>query len=694
MENPDEGAPRWFAVTAVALFLIYALNFFYFFVDDEAIPYVYAQNILHGKGLSYNNIEGPLEGYSDFLHVWLATLILAVRNVAGLPKIGVFFVGKALSLVCGGATVLLAWHIMRRTAVPRAGAAAGLAILALAGPLAVWSCSSLETAPFALVFTMLVAALILESDAAAAVTAGFLILDRIDGFIYAAILIGAFVAVADGPRRRHILRAVALPAFFVLVAYHAWRVLYFGNSLPAPLEAKILYKLIPHTTLMVKAPDNSYLSGFVGVYGWLSAAAFVAATIHALWLGGVARALSIAAVPLVLYVSVVGDWMFGFRFFVAVLPIFSLVLAMSVGALSATRPRAASALSLIWVIAAGTAAHRFIEVYTRTVSVPSFLRAPSRDLHLFFRPYYTFYETVRTMIPHHQTVAYNQAGFIPFMLDLNNIDDLGICSGFYAALPSTDIYFTEVGRYAPLTNKPRLRVGQAYLVYRNAQFIMSGTDMLSRANGSAVPSGLFGGYYELAGTDVNGDLAIYRRTDKPAAAFATDPGTFVENVAHISYLRHASIGGVTIDPRAYARRLPFLHDEAANLDLTGGFLMSLQFAAHDESVRAISIEEVRASEPAVLNVTLAAVGGRVVHTYTVPMEPGQPRAVHIELAAGTRATRLLVELSPGHGVAARGRISDLRVEGQTPALEDYITRHLQFPAQAAAGHVAAAPARR
>ena len=54
------------AIAAVALFTVYALNFLYYFVDDEAIPYVYAQNILHGKGLAYNGLEGRVKGYRTF----------------------------------------------------------------------------------------------------------------------------------------------------------------------------------------------------------------------------------------------------------------------------------------------------------------------------------------------------------------------------------------------------------------------------------------------------------------------------------------------------------------------------------------------------------------------------------------------------------------------------------------------------
>lgn len=97
--------PRWLAFAAIGLFLVYAANFLYFFVDDEAIPYVYAQNVLNRHGLAYNIIEGPAEGYSDFLHVWLCTLILALVRGLHLSKILVFFIGKGVSLAAGAAVI-------------------------------------------------------------------------------------------------------------------------------------------------------------------------------------------------------------------------------------------------------------------------------------------------------------------------------------------------------------------------------------------------------------------------------------------------------------------------------------------------------------------------------------------------------------------------------------------------------------
>ena len=671
---------RWLACLAVALFIAYSASFLYFFVDDEGIPYVYAQNLLHGKGLSYNVIEGRVEGYSDFLHVLSSTAILAVTRAAGRPRVSVFFIGKGISMLSGAAVVLLAWVVMRRAGFGRAGAAAGLGVLALAGPLAVWSCSSLEAVPFALGVTGLVAALVFASDRAAAALAVFLILERIDGFLYAGVLLAAFALVAEGPRRRAMLRRVVLPVAALFALYHLWRGLYFHTLVPAPLASKILYKLRSHERLIVKSPDASYLAQFTRVYGWPGSAAFLAASLHGLRLGGLPRALSFATLALLTYVSLVGDWMFGFRFFVPLLPLIALLVAASVGSLAFSRPRLAACAALLFTAWSGVSATRFVHAYVASEAGGNFWAAPSRDVRRYFGSYYDLYETAGAMIRPGEVVAYNQAGFVPFMLDLNNIDDLGICSRFHADLPSTDVYFTEVGRYAPLTNRLAVRPGHAYFVYRNVRYVMSRTDILRRANGGSIPTSLLGGYYDLVATDARQQNAVYRRTARPAGDYATSPDAFTENVAHVSYLERALIGGVTLDPSAFAARLPFTHDDAGTVDVPGVFVMDLVFAEADEPVQAITIEELRMDAAGTLTLTLIGADGRAAARSSSALTAGRSQPIRVVLTPATAGHRLLFELTSSSGHATRARISDLRVQGQTAALARYVRQRLSFPA--------------
>lgn len=674
----EDTLPAWVGAVAVALFLVHAANYLYFFVDDEAIPYVYAQNVLHGKGLSYNLLEGRVEGYSDFLHVGLSTLVLAVTRAARFPKISVFFVGKALSLLCGLATVLTVWALLRHSRIERSGGIAGLGALTLASPLALWSCSSLETVPFTLIMTTLIAALSLERDGWAAAAAVLLILERIDGFLYAAFLIGAFLFTVSPARRREMLRRIVAPTLVVFGVYHGWRWVYFGELVPTPLAAKVLYKLTPQSNLMVKGPDRSYVSRFISVYGWPAAFALVAAGVHALSIGGFARRLALAALPLTVYVALVGDWMFGFRFFVPLLPLFALVLATSVGHLAVTRPRLAGALCLIALTYAGVATTRFFETYAQAQNTQRFLHSPSRDLHRFFWPYYGLYEAARRLMPPGEIVAYNQAGLVPFMLDVNNIDDLGICSRFHADVPTTDLYFTEVGRYCPPTNKRTLRPAEAYLLYQNARFVMVRSDILTRANGGIIPQALFGGYYDLVGTDEGSLNAIYRRSDRNADQFAIDPHLFTENVAHVSYLLDAHIGGVRVDRAMYKQLLPFLHDDEGALNFTGRLELVFDFATRDERVNEISVERIRVNQPAVLRIRLIGKDGALVKQELVPLDSNRAHSIHSD-TPGAAASRLTMELTAMPGVSGRVWISDLRVQGQRPELEAYIASHLRFP---------------
>lgn len=674
MSERKDVVPVWVGVTAVAVFLVHALNYLYFFVDDEGIPFVYAQNLLNGRGLSYNALEGRLEGYSDFLHVLWSSVILAAVHTVHAPKVSVFFVGKAASALCGVGILILIWFVLRRSCMRPVSGMTALGILALAAPIALWSCSSLEAVPFALIATALIVALVLDRDRWAAIAAVLLVLERIDGFAYAGLLVGAFTLTASAGRRREMMRRIVFPSVVVFLGYHGWRWWYFNDLVPAPVEAKILYKLLPHQHVVVKRPDRAYPLQFIGAYGWPAAMALLAAAVYALKTGTWMRRLTIAAVPLTIYVSIVGDWMFGFRFFIPLLPVFALIVANGVNGVATISPRIAGALCVTVVIYSGFMAARFSDTFVRVEQTPGFLHSPSRDLHRFFGPYYGLYVMARHLMFPGDVVAYNQAGFVPFMLDVNNIDDLGICSRFPADVPSTDIYFTEVGRYAPLTDKRTLRPVHAYFLYEHVQFVMSRTDILVRANNATIPSALFGGLYELLGTDPQGLNAIYRRNDTIPVHIA--PRLFTENVAHVSYLRAVRLGQSVVDSKDYVRKLPFLRDEAGAVTFTGRTDLAFEFSDAGEHVYQISIQELRASSDVNVHLRLVTAEGSVVAQTDVNLAAGRGRSVLIDTPR-TVAKELVLTIEAG--TTGQLSINDLRVEGQRRALRRYVIDHLQFP---------------
>ena len=210
----------------VVVFVVYSLNFAYLFVDDEAIPFVYAQNVLRGNGLVYNPDDGRVEGYSDFLSIWIDVAILGLVTVAGASKLWAFALADLFAFGCAIALIVVTFAILRkRSKGSPLPIVAGMAFVTLAGPLAVWSWSALETTLFALIAVVLVAAL-LEIDRSdrrndryllACVVA--LMFCRIDGSLWGGALVAPFFFSVPRWRRRELVTRVILPATAAFAVY-------------------------------------------------------------------------------------------------------------------------------------------------------------------------------------------------------------------------------------------------------------------------------------------------------------------------------------------------------------------------------------------------------------------------------------------------------------------------------------------
>jgi hypothetical protein len=675
-----------FAATAVfvGIFLVHALDYSYFFVDDEAIPYVYAQNVLHGRGLVYSPSEGAVEAYSDFLQLWIAVAILGFVKLAGLNKLGVFLIGAFISLLSGIALLLVLQRLLTRLpGINPAGATAATAFLALSGPLALWSCSSIEATLFAFTITLLVASLMdtagMHGRIATVSALGALLL-RIDGAIYVGIILAAFLLVSDARQRRTLLTTVVLPALALLVVYHAWRWWYFGDLLPTPLVAKVLYKLQANRALVTKPPDENYLLAFLHLYGIVPLALFCLGWIP-VRRDGRALALLLSAALMMVYLAIVGDWMFGFRFFLSVIPILALLGAYTISALAERWPRAAWMAVVVCLLWFGWVAVVFGARYTRATAREHWWRHPTLEPTLRFKPFYTLYERSRPYLQAGDLIAYNQAGFLPFMLDVDNIDDLGICTRFHAELPTTDVFFTEVGRYSPLTNKRVFDASQAYLLYRAPKMIFATRDLIRRANHETEPEGLLDNAYVRLFTDIGDEVAYVRRNGVPER-FRTDPTAFLENVVHVSRLVRAEIDGQVIDPRRYQHDLRHLFEESRRFHIGAHHVQDLQFAHRDLPVYEIHLDTIYSTQPLSLRFALQSQGGGTVFDRFVTIPQNEAHPVHIDIPGGTMASRFTFEAMSLTPRSALVEISDLRVQGQPPELAAYVRSRLRFPVTA------------
>jgi hypothetical protein len=659
-----------------AIFFCYSGAFLYFFVDDEAIPLVYAVNLARGHGLIYTALEGRLEGYSDFLHVLWSWALFEATSIAHGQRLTVLLVGKGVSLLAGLGIIIVCARTMRSCEVGKTGMAAGLVFLALAGPLAVWSCSSLETVPFSLMLAGLWSIGLVDLGKArwapvvAVALAAVAILERIDGILYVLVILGA-VTPLRGDRRIHFTVLAGIGA--IAVAYHAWRFAYFGSWFSAPLLAKVLYHLEPPRHAMVKEPALPYFVAFVRVYG-LAAAIGLAGAAAAAWRVPAARRTMAAVVVLAAYVAVVGDWMFGWRFTVPLLPLVAFVIGCAVT--QAPSPWAWALTAVVGFLSASEA-RAFLREYVAEERRPIFWAAPGAGLGAWLAPYYDLVNTARPLIKPGERIAYNQAGLLPYLLDAENIDDLGICSKFVAGLPTTDIYYTQVGRFSPPEDGPVLSTAHAYLLYQDVQFLISRTDLLLKANWGAVPDQLLGGYFRRIAMDRSGENAIYGRTGKPADDYRKNPDLFTENVAHISHIRRAAIGAETLLDDELESRLPFLRGQRLHMTVNPNADLTFTFAPHDADVKvsAVYIGRLAAREPLLSELELldkrAQVRKRItvnVNRFETPIWEQFP-----PLDASTLAIHLRGRL------ATRVTIGDVRVEGQTEELRAYLRRALTFP---------------
>ena len=627
-------------------------------------------------------LEGRVEGYSDFLHVLWSTVLLAVARALGQPHTFPLLVGKAVSFCAGVAIIVVTSRALRRSGVTLAGLVAGLGFLALAGPLAVWSCSSLETATFALLVAAFGFSLVVDQRdqrdqrdrrdrqwvSTALGTA--VVLERIDGVLFVFAIL--FAAWAAEPRRHRELVRVTWPIALVAVMFHLWRYAYFGSLLSAPLTAKVLYRFAGHAQAITKGADEPYLLGFLHLYGLAAAPVFVITAAFAAR-HAAARMATIALLLLGIYVGVASDWMFGWRFVVALLPFAALIIGVSVGRAPRAIGWCAAVLVLLW---SGVAARQFVHAYVDVERRPLFWSDMYRGEGAWLAPYYDLVLASRPLMHAGDRVAYNQAGLLPYLLDLENIDDLGICSRFVARLPTTDVYYTGVGRYSPLTNQPVLRTAHAYLLYQDVQFLIARTDLLWKANGARIPETLLDGFFTLAAVDASSANAIYRRASKPADAYRRDPSLFTENLAHTSGLARASIDSRTIDPTSYGRELPFLREQSGTLASTGDLQLVLGFGRHDVDVSTFYISHITSRVAGTLTLSLVDGAGRETLQRTVAI--AAPGTSVLEQFGTVRARSAFVTF---HSAGSnRITLTDMRIEGQSPALRDYVRRTLHFPA--------------
>lgn len=419
----------------------------YWVIDDAFISFRYAQNLVRGAGLVFNAGE-RVEGYTNFL--WTAL-------VAGAMGLGIDPIVATLLLTLALAFIMLALtYRLGLLLAPPPWCWAALPLLAFSKPFLLYTAqgSGMETAMFAALLLASMLAFGRRRWATAGALAGLAMLTRPDGVVLAGVYgVVAAWGAARGRLPRSSLWYIGV-AGALFAPYFAWRWLYYGYPLPNTFYVKVGGSASQVTRGALYLWEFAYKYGlaFTGVAGalvclWvlrgnldadergqarIASSGFAPVRVHA------HRRFDLVSISLftgafaAYVVAVGGDWMYGYRFFVPLLPPLATLSVAGAAALYAGRARALRPAYVVLVAVALLAAMRIPDE-----SDSGGVALAPGDTVRFVRRYRAAGRLINALTAPDASLAVEAAGALPYYAERPTIDMLGLNDAYIAHLPPT-----------------------------------------------------------------------------------------------------------------------------------------------------------------------------------------------------------------------------------------------------------------
>ncbi|MBN1578034.1 MAG: glycosyltransferase family 39 protein [Chitinispirillaceae bacterium] len=489
-----------------AVYVVLAINYLPFTVDDSFITYRHADNLARGRGLVYNEGE-RVEGTSNFL---FAVMLAVVRKSGGDLLAG----AKVLGVLFGALTLFFTFALSRsingsggvRALIAPSFTVANVSFLA-------WSVGGLETTLYAFLLTLALYLMHGETTGRrfpwSAVVFGLLSLTRPEGIFFALALIVTVNFIAGRQTLRYNLLWLGMLAA-VFVPFECWRWWYYGKLLPNTCYAKVH---LSSPGLLVNT-IRYYCLGYADANG--GTALYLLGLVPLGILSGrktYVRLLGSAVAIQVAYIILVnGDWMPTWRFFVPITGILAVLISQGLiglyrEGLKKIIPLPVAVISLALILAASlSTGHTAFKI--QFPGFFSWYKNPTYDAIInniaSNSNYVLMARWINENIPDKtRTLAVGEAGYVPYATGMRTVDLYGLTNPEILAIPDVKKNRMGVGLVSP---KAAHESGPLYR-YMN----LKKTDylLLSHPGNASADSVLWGGLYVLIHR--SGNLCLYRK---------------------------------------------------------------------------------------------------------------------------------------------------------------------------------------
>jgi len=143
-------------------------------------------------------------------------------------------------------------------------------------------------------------------------------------------------------------------------------------------------------------------------------------------------------------------------------------------------------------------------------------------------------------------------------------------------------------------------------------------------------------------------------------------------------VKYAAVNGSAIPRSELQTRLSFLGDAGTEVEAAPQWSAEVRFGDSDVPVSQLTIGQVQATAPADVELTLWSAANRLVYRTVASLDGAHAQELAVDVGSGIEAARLDLRITATTASSCHVWVEDLRVQGQSQALEQYVTRALKF----------------